>query len=474
MQMTRIRLLFLLFSISINCFGQTDSQSNQLDSIFTMLCAQNQFNGSVLIAEKGKVIFKKGYGFSDETTKQRNNANTIYDLESCSKQFTAAAIVLLKRQGKLNYEDKIAKYLPELSFWDKVTIYDLLRHTSGLPYYMSDMAMDWDKTKIATNEDIVHYYRARRDTLQFEPQSRHQYNNTNYAFLADIIERVSGMKYADFLSKNIFEPLKMRNTFVYNRRAHPRKVKNHATGYVWAKNSFTKVTPEDPQYNDSSFYFFDGVVGEAKVNSTVGDVFLWITALKNNTFFTQTEFDEMTAITKTSAGKNIPYGFGLDLSKGENKFSFGHTGSGDGYVSLISHTMIKDRTIIILENFRMGVFPFENINQILDNQPIVGKYKKRIALPETDIRKYAGVYTDEENKKIVHIITYQEGRLFYNTENEKWDMRFFPVSTNEFQSLRPNGADGVISFTTLADGATKLEMQQSGKVIGNGVRPKQE
>lgn len=468
--MTRINLVILLSILFNICFGQQKNQVKQLDSIFSMLYAQNQFNGSVLIAEKGTVIFEKGYGYSNEATRQHNNPQTVFELGSSAKQFTAAAIVLLKRQGKLQYEDRISKYLPELDFWDKVTIYDLLRHTSGLPHYIGDMSQDWDKTKIATNEDVIHYYEARKDTLLFAPQSRHQYCNTNYALLASIVERTSGKKYADFLSENIFIPLKMEHTFVYNRREQPRKIKNYATGYVWAKNSFLKVTSEDPRYKDSTVYFLDGVVGAAKVNSNVEDLYKWITALKNNTLFTANEFEEMTTVTKTTTGKNIPYGFGFDLAKGENKFSFGHTGNWDGYSSLISQNVIKDRTIIILQNFNLGVFPFDNITQILDNKPIEIRYRKKIPLAEADIKKYAGVYPDEQNKEMEHIISYHDGHLFYNATNIAWDMRFFPVAANEFQALRSNGAKGLLRFTTLPNGTIKLEMLEQGAIVGSGIR----
>lgn len=473
--MTRIWLVFVLSILSNRCFGQQKNQEQQLDSIFSIVYTQNQFNGSVLIAEQGKVIFEKGYGYSNEATKQHNDPQTIFELGSSSKQFTAAAIVLLKRQGKLHYEDNISKYLPELSFWDKVTIADLLRHTSGLPDdYVSDMPKDWNKTRMATNEDVIRYYQARKDTLLFAPRSRHQYNNNNYAFLASIVERVSGRKFADFLAENIFTPLQMNNTFVYNRRLQPRKIKNYAIGYVWGINSFTKVIPEHPLYHDSTFYFLDGVVGAAKVNSNVRDLYKWVTALKNNTLFTQMEFDEMTGITQTTTGKNIPYGFGFDVVKGENKFSFGHTGSWDGYISLISQNMIKDRTIIILENFNMGVFPFDNITQILDNKPIVAKYRKKTPMPEADIKKYAGEYTDEQDKEEAHILTYREGHLIYNAKSAQWGMRFFPVATHEFSALRQGGADGTLRFSTLDNGDTKLEMLQAGEVIGSGIRKKQE
>lgn len=467
--MVKFRLVLLLSIAAMHCFAREGSHTDRLDSIFSVLKAQNRFNGSVLIAEKGKVVFAKGYGYSNEATRQPNNTKTIFELASCSKQFTAAAIVLLKRQGKLHYEDKLSLYLPELSFWDKVTIYDLLRHTSGLPYFMTDIAKDWDKTKIATNDDVIRLYATRKDTLQFAPQSRHQYNNTNYVLLASIIERVSGKAYGDFLREHIFKPLHMNSTFVYNRRQHPRKINNYATGYVWAKNSFKKVVSEDPQYNDSTVYFLDGVVGEAKVNSTVEDLLKWVTALQHNTFFTPAEFEQMTEVTKTAAGKNIPYGFGFDLAKGADKFSFGHTGSWDGYVSIIHQNAIKDRTVIILENFQMGVFPFDNITQILDDQPLKMKYRAQVALTEADMKQYAGVYIDDQNKE-EYMISYLDGHLFYNTRKVPWDMRFFPVAHNEFQAIRRGGMDGVLRFSGLENGDMKLEMIQDGSVLGTGIR----
>ncbi len=466
----RVIILILLFCGNTNtCFSQLQDKEAKLDSIFTMLYKQNQFNGSVLIADKGEVIFKKGYGFCNEQIKRLNNTNTVFELASCSKQFTAAAIVLLKRQGKLKYEDKISSFFPELAFWSKVTIYDLLRHTSGIPEYLSDMRGSWDKTKIATNKDVIEFYANRKDTLSFEPGSKYDYCNTNYVLLASIIERTSGQDYASFLKENIFRPLRMHNTFVYNRRKSPKKIKNYATGYVWAPNSFDKVTKE---CKDSSVYYFDGVVGEAKVNSTVEDVYKWIVALKNNTLFTQAEFESMTEITKTSDGKNIPYGFGLDVSKGENKFSFGHTGHWDGYITFIYHNVVKDRTIIILQNFEMGTYLYNNIKQILDTQTLTNECKKRISLSESEIQIYTGVYTDKENPEEQHIITYLNGHLLYNTAKIKWDMRFFPVSTNEFQAIRLGGTDGVIRFSQSENGNTILEMSEYGKIIGVGIRTK--
>lgn len=467
--MTRLNLLISIIFFTGNSFSQSN-QSVKLDSLFTMLHAQNQFNGEILIAEKGTVVFQKGYGFADEATKKPINEKTIFELASCTKQFTGAAIVLLKREGKLDYNDKLSKYIPELSFWQDVTLYDLLRHTSGIPDFIFSMGKDWDSSKIASNEDVIKYYASKRDTLDFKPKSMHRYSNTNYVLLASIIERVSGKKYADYLADKIFSPLKMNNTFVYNRRKKPAKIDNYAIGYVWAPGTFTKVTMESPEYNEHMVYYLDGVEGAAKVNSSAEDIYKWILALRNNTLFTQTEFDEMTQVSQTTQGKQVPYGFGLDLRKGENKLTFGHTGSWDGYTTLIYHDKVKDRTIIVLENFKMGATATNTIFEILDNRPLTVEYEKKIPLSAVEIMQFTGSYVDEGGEE--HIITYKDNHLIYNTNKLKWDMRFFPYAKNEFAAIRQGGANGVLKFTTLDNGDTMLEMLQYGSPVGSGIKKK--
>ncbi|MFN0254789.1 serine hydrolase domain-containing protein [Pedobacter ureilyticus] len=467
--MKKLLFTLVLFWLVYNADAQ-HKQVRQLDSIFAFMHHQNQFNGTVLIADKGKIIYNKGFGLANEKTGFKNGSQTIFELASCTKQFTAAAIVLLKRQGKLDYNDKITKFLPELAFWDNVTIMDLVKHTSGIPEYLLDLPKSVQGKQIANNKDLISFYQLRKDTLQFPPGSRHRYNNTNYALLATIIERASGKTYASFLNKTIFEPLKMKHTFVYNRRQEPKKVKNHAMGYVWAKSLFDKVVPEDTKHVDSLSYKLDGVVGNAKVNSTVEDVYKWINSLKSNTLFSKQEFELMTEVTKTSEGKNIPYGFGLDVSKGKDRFSFGHTGSWDGYATFTYHNMLKDRTIIVLENFKLGTYPYQNINEILDGKPITVEYPKKVDLPEVEIRKFAGIYVNDKNEQ--QLITYVDGHLIHNSDRVAWDMRFFPISGNEFQAIRQGGTDGVLKFTVQENGAVKLEMLQYGQLMGWGIKQK--
>lgn len=308
-------LTALIFLASNICFGQNKNIEKRLDSLFRSLSEQNQFSGSVLISEKGKIIYKSGKGFANEKTKAKNNSKTIFELASCSKQFIGVGIVLLHRDGKINYTDDMTDYIPELANFKGVKIYDLLRHTSGIPEFLGQFAGDWNNKKIATNQDVIDYYSHRKDTLEFKPTSTHQYCNTNYVFLATTIERISNQSIQDYLSTTIFKPLSMNRTFIYNRRENPQRIKNYAFGYTWIKNSFEKATADDSKIGDSTAYYLDGIVGNAKINSSVEDLYKWMNALKNNTLLTQQEFDEVMEITQTTDNQEVSYGFGFEVRK---------------------------------------------------------------------------------------------------------------------------------------------------------------
>lgn len=464
-------LKIALLLASLLGFGQNTTVEKRLDSLFSSLADQHQFNGSVLIAEKGKILYNKGKGHSNERTKELNNPQTIFELASCSKQFIGVGIALLQRENKIRYTDDITIYLPELSNFKGVTVYDLLRHTSGIPEFLGNFREDWKNERIATNQDVIDYYSQKKDTLGFAPNSRHRYSNTNYVFLASIIERVSKQTLDAYLKAKIFKPLKMERTFIYNRRLKPRKIKNYAYGYTWISNSFEKATEDDERVGYKTAYYMDGITGSAKVNSTVEDLYKWVNALKSNTLLTQKEFDEVMAISKTNRNQDVLYGFGFEVRKKEQTISYGHTGSWDGYITFIHYNSSNDRTIIVLNNFKNGVYPYQTLLEILDGKANSKEFVKKTALSEEAMKKFTGGYADAQHADEKHLITYLDGHLIYNTDKIKWDMRFFPTSPTTFQAIRQGGTDGVLTFLSQEDGTIRLEMTQYGENIGRGTRP---
>ena len=207
--------LALLFAFCIGSYAQ--DRVAQIDSLFAPVTGKPAFNGNVLIAEKGNIIYQKSFGKADLEKNLPLNSESVFELASVSKQFTAMGIMILKKQNKLSYDDSLRKFFPELPYHN-ITVLQLLQHTSGLPDYMPLFNEHWDSTKIAVNSDIIKLLSQYKPDTLFAPGAKWEYSNTGYALLASIIEKVSGKKFGEFLRKNIFEPLGMKRTQVYCRR----------------------------------------------------------------------------------------------------------------------------------------------------------------------------------------------------------------------------------------------------------------
>jgi len=360
-----LKIKIILFLLLTGNFSFAQSRIQKLDNLLDSLSAHQKFNGNILIAEKGKIIYNRSYGFSNETTKDRLNQKSIFELASCSKQFTAMGIVILKENGRLKLDDKISKYIPELSDYSEISIKHLLYHTGGLPDYMVMMDTLWDKTKIATNKDVIDLFSKHQPKILFEPNSNHDYSNTGYVILATIIERLSGLTYAAFLKEHIFKPLKMKNSFVYNRRLSPKKIKNYAFGYLFIKSQNKFVLPDDYEKTKMVFWL-DGVVGDGTVNSNVVDLLKWDRALYSNKLVSDESLKEIFSNGILNDGSIGKHGFGWRMLDTEE---FGriakHSGGWPGYVTYIERDTDNDKTIIILQNHYNVTIPSDEIRNIL-------------------------------------------------------------------------------------------------------------
>jgi CubicO group peptidase (beta-lactamase class C family) len=372
------------------------SQQNKvqkLDSVFAALHSKGKFNGNILIADKGEVVYKNSYGFANETTKEKLIENSIFELASVSKQFTAMAIVLLKKAGKLNYEDKLDKFIPALNFYENITIRNLLNHTGGLPDYMAIMDTLFDKSKIATNKDMISIFAKAKPAILFKPNTKYEYSNTGYALLASIIEKVSGVSYKNYLDKAIFKPLQMTNSFVYNRRLAPRKIKNYAFGYIYNEKAKKNLLPDD--YDDTNMVIWlDGIVGDGTVNSTIGDLLKWDKALYTDVLINDNDRKEIFSMAVLENGKKSNYGFGWQV---DNNKTFGrivsHTGSWPGYATYIERNVDSNKTIILLQNNERSSFPIKQIRDVLYSVTKKNAVKENEVFVSKDIiEKYLGEY----------------------------------------------------------------------------------
>jgi CubicO group peptidase (beta-lactamase class C family) len=188
-----------------------------LDHYMQAAVKVNQFTGSVLIAKGGSIIYQKTFGTIDYANTKLLDSNSMFEIGKITEGFTAAGILLLRDKGKLTLDDKITKYFPELPY-SNVTIKHLLTHTSGVPdYFDALMHGKWDTGKLATFADIIQRMAAAKIPLAWKPGEKWdgQYYYTEFPLLGDIIEKISGQTYADFMQEKIFTPLHLQHTKVF-------------------------------------------------------------------------------------------------------------------------------------------------------------------------------------------------------------------------------------------------------------------
>ncbi len=419
---------FIALLIAQIIFGQSNIKT--IDSLLNKLHEKGRINGNVLIAEKGVITYNKSFGLANENTKQKLDANSIFDLASVSKQFTALGIVLLKEQGKLNYDDLFSKYIPELSFYEGVTIKHLLQHTGGLPDYMELFETSFDKDKIATNDDVIKFYSNKKPKILFEPGKNWRYSNTGYVLLASIIEKVSGIKYGDFLSKFVFKPLKMKSTFVQTNNYPSSKIENIAYSYTYS-DSLKKLvlTSELEEFNYVKM--FSGVVGDGGVFSNVMDLIKWDRAIQNHKLISSEMKKEMFTPVILADGSTFDYGFGWQL---DNNEIFGkvvtHTGGWAGYLTLNEQHIDNDKTIIVLFNHEGAEIVNKTIRYALYGLPIPNPTgKKEITLTPEQLNKVVGVYKIKEGMEF--FITINNGEPYASMTNQT-PLRIYPDSETSF------------------------------------------
>ena len=295
------------------------------------------FNGAVLFAQNGKVIYEDTFGYIDFVNRDTLKIDTKFQLASVSKPFTSYAILLLKQQGKLSLQDSVQKYYPKFPYHG-VTIRLLLIHKSGLPEYNYFADKYWPNKHIPiTNKDVINLMIEKNITRYYLPDKKYNYINTNYAVLASIVEKVSGKLFEDFMKHEIFEPLKMYNTVVY-RKGSGKQIENAAIGY---RNR--RLRAED--------HYQNGVVGDKGVYTTVEDLLKFDQALYSGKLVNKKNLEEAfkPAHKRLYINDNYGYGWRINAADSTNKIVY-HTGWWKGFRSYFIRELGKKKTIIVLSN----------------------------------------------------------------------------------------------------------------------------
>lgn len=236
-------------------------ESKKIDSLFLSWTEANHPGGAIGVMQNGEVIYSKAFGLASLEYQVPNTAQTVFNVGSVSKQFTAMAMVLLHERGLLSIDDDIRKYLPDMpDFGHTITIRHMLHHTSGMRslHAMLELA-GWRDDDARTNADLYRFMLKQKD-LNFIPGAEYLYCNTGYMLMVNIVEHVTQEKFPEWMDTNIFKPLGMRNTYVEDR--YDRIVPNNATSYYDTKDGFFRAVE------------YWGYVGSGNVHSTTGDLLI--------------------------------------------------------------------------------------------------------------------------------------------------------------------------------------------------------
>lgn len=299
---------------------------------------EDKFNGAVLLIKNDSVVLKNTYGFTDYTRTKKLTNNSSFRLASVSKQFTAVGIMLLKEQGKLNFDDPITQFFPNLPYRN-VTVRNLLNHTSGVP----DVYMGFPKKyksevgKVLTISKVIDLLTKENKPLTYKPNEKYQYNNTGYVLLAGIVEKVSGISFEEFMQTELFDKLEMKNTRVWNLVATD-------LGFATKTGSFDNVLGEITELKPG---VLEGVAGDGGVFSSINDMVLWNQFWYDNKLLSEETKKEAFTKPVLLNGKESNYGFGWMVTSPSSHW---HNGSWLGARTIIVRNETLKNCLVILDN----------------------------------------------------------------------------------------------------------------------------
>ncbi len=318
----------------------------KIDAVMQELHRTRGFNGNVLVAKKGKIVYEKAIGWADYLHRDSLKIGSQFELASVTKTMTSTAILQLMERGKLSLDDNVKKFFPDFPY-DGVTIRLLLTHRSGMMnyvYFIDDIYRKnhLNQRKGLTNAEAMKMIADYKPTRFNEPNKRFLYNNSNFMVLGAIIEKVSGMSYAQFMQENVFKPASMAHTHVYSKAVYD-KIPVDVVGHDRGQWRYSVVQN-----------FLDGPVGDKGIYSTVGDLFLFDRALRAGLLLKPATLDSAYVPRNPMVHGHFSYGYGWRTFTAPGEEVIYHTGWWHGFRHIYLRDMKHDITIVLLTNLANG------------------------------------------------------------------------------------------------------------------------
>ena len=337
----------------------------RIDAFMQNLHAHNGFNGNVLVAKKGKILYENAFGWADYIKRDSLRLSSQFELASVSKTMTGTAILMLMERGKLRLDQNVKDFFPNFPY-DGITIKLLLTHRSGMMnyvYFTDDIYRKEhrDQRKGLTNAQEMDMIAQYKPAPFNKPDARFLYNNSNYMVLGSIIEKVSGMPYAQFMKENVFKPADMVHTAVYSKAVYD-KIPADVVGHD--RNSWRYSVAQN---------FLDGPVGDKGIYSTVADLYLFDQAMREGRLLKQATRDSAYKDRNPMLRGHFNYGYGWRIFEASGQKVVYHTGWWHGFRHIFLRDLTNDATIVLLGNMVNGSLLHLDELFKLTGMPIVRK-----------------------------------------------------------------------------------------------------
>jgi CubicO group peptidase (beta-lactamase class C family) len=295
------------------------------------------FNGTVLVARDGFTLFERHCGFADFDKRIPLTAQSSFSLASVTKPFTALGIMLQAHTGKLNLDDKLATFIPELPNTGEIVIRHLLHHTSGIADYIELADRVWDRNAVLTMDGLIGLFQEYRPRPFFLPGREFEYSNTGYALLGEVIARVAGMSYPQFMEQAVFGPLGMKDSAAFNLASKECPLHQRVYGF---RRHRGQTLPCD-------LNFLDGVYGDGGIYSTAEDLVRFDQGLREGILLPREVYQEAYVSGRLNNGEPTGYGFGWEIEPND---VVEHWGEWEGFSAFISRDLRKHTLLVILSN----------------------------------------------------------------------------------------------------------------------------
>lgn len=412
---------------------------NQFDEILKQEFTLNNTGITAIVSSKGKIIYKKALGMANAELNVPMQTDNVFRLGSITKQFTAIAILQLMEQGKLNVQDELTKFIPDYPVKDaKITIENLLTHTSGIRDYTSIRDTAQRSKMDFTPVEMISYFK--NQPMRFAPGAKYEYSNSNYFLLGYIIEKITGKTYAQYLEENFFQPLGMSNS---SYASDTKIIKNRAAGYTMGKQGI----------ENAAALSMTQPYAAGAVLSTVEDLFKWQQAIQSYKLVKKETLEKAFAKYRLSNGAESNYGYGWRLGSIQESSTIWHGGLINGFMTTALYLPKEDVYVAVLSN--CDCFSPENATAKLAAAAIGKPYlDKEIKLEEKTLDLYTGEY--KVAPQFSFTVTKQNGKLFVQgTGQEK--MEVIAVANNKFLM---KASDARFEFVTEGGKVTKVILQQ--------------